>query len=166
MDRFAGNGVADVFAGIGGREAQDMGAREVEAGRSFALRLPAQIGQPLQLRLGDGRPVPAWIRFDPETGAITGAVPPGWKDELTLEVRSRDAAGREQLSHLRLRAADASEAKAAAGKPVPAKEAKAHPAKTAKPAPAKAAFNDQMRQYGKDGFEQQLASWLEGKDHA
>jgi len=151
----------DRFGGI-----QDMGVRALEAGRSFELRLPVQYGQQLQVRLSDGRPLPAWLRFDPETGGITGAVPAGWKAELTLEVRSRDAAGREQISHLQLRPADAGEAKAANGKAAPAKEAKAPPAKPEKPAPAKAAFNDQMRQHGKDGFEQQLAAWLVSEDQA
>ncbi|WP_307729779.1 Ig-like domain-containing protein [Massilia sp. YIM B04103] len=159
VDRFAASGVSEGFSGsaVPGfvlRGFHDMGTRALEQGSSFEIRLPAETPgaratQPaalVRVQLSDGRALPGWLRYDAQAGRIVGKVPPGWQQDLTVEVRSVDEAGHEHVTQLKLRPGAPAEVKAKG--------------EDGKEAPAKAAFNEQLRQYGKDAFEQQLAAWL------
>ncbi|MBB3117620.1 Ig-like domain-containing protein [Pseudoduganella violacea] len=160
-DRFAGG-----TRGLVAREVQDLGTRTLAPGQAFEIRLPAgtlgarsaELAPTIHVQLGDGRPLPLWIRFDAKTGRFLGTFPPGWEEDLLLEVRVQDEAGHEHVTRLQLRSGGAVEAKADGGKPAPGKEA--HGPQEGKAVPAKAALNEQLRQYGKDAFDQQLAAWL------
>ncbi|WP_139842672.1 putative Ig domain-containing protein, partial [Janthinobacterium sp. GW458P] len=106
------------------------------------------------LQTADGRALPAWLHFDPQTGRISGKAPAGWDGELALQVVARDATGQVSVTRLQLKA----DAKAPAR---PEQEG----AKDAA-APAKAALDEQLRQLGQQAFEQQVAAWLAAEDMA
>lgn len=47
----------------------------------------------LSMTLADGRPLPAWLRFDSRSGKVDGTPPPGFAGVLELSVTARDAQG-------------------------------------------------------------------------
>jgi hypothetical protein len=51
----------------------------------------------LEATLADGRPLPAWIVFDPASGAFKVMPPPGLQEEIEVRVIARDAQGREAM---------------------------------------------------------------------
>jgi AAA family ATP:ADP antiporter len=57
----------------------------------------------LAARLADGRPLPAWLRFDPKSRRFTGLPPAGFAEELTVTVVASDVDGLEARSSFRLR---------------------------------------------------------------
>jgi VCBS repeat-containing protein len=79
-----------------------LGDQRWQAGQDGRLQIPAdvfahgvagaQVG--LQLRLADGRPLPAWLRLDPQTGVLEGTPPPGTQGALELRLTARDQQGR------------------------------------------------------------------------
>jgi hypothetical protein len=66
----------------------------VDADPGDVLRLAA--------RLADGRPLPAWLRFDPRERRFSGRAPEGFAGELAIEVRASDVDGLEVASTFRL----------------------------------------------------------------
>jgi AAA family ATP:ADP antiporter len=52
----------------------------------------------LSARLEDGRPLPAWLRFDPKSRAFAGAAPVGYSEELRITVIANDVDGLEATS--------------------------------------------------------------------
>jgi AAA family ATP:ADP antiporter len=58
----------------------------------------------LAARLADGRPLPAWLRFDPKARRFSGRPPVAFVDELTITVVASDVDGLEATSSFRLRA--------------------------------------------------------------
>lgn len=88
----------------------DLGSMAVNAGQRFSIALPANAfsmpdsGAPLVLsaRLANGRPLPAWLSFDPTTGTLSGQVPPGVSSDLLIDVQARDADGNEVKTQLKL----------------------------------------------------------------
>jgi hypothetical protein len=59
----------------------------------------------LAARLADGRPLPAWLRFDPKHRRFTGLPPAAFAEELTITVVASDVDGLEATSSFRLFAA-------------------------------------------------------------
>jgi len=59
----------------------------------------------LAARLADGRPLPAWLQFDPRARRFSGRAPAGFSGELTIEVLASDVDGLEVASSFRLRSA-------------------------------------------------------------
>jgi AAA family ATP:ADP antiporter len=57
----------------------------------------------LAARLADGRPLPAWLRFEARQRRFTGLPPEGMKQELTVLVVASDVDGLEASSSFRLR---------------------------------------------------------------
>lgn len=57
----------------------------------------------LSARLADGRPLPAWLRFDARSARFTGRAPPGLVGDLTIAVVASDVDGLEVASSFRLR---------------------------------------------------------------
>ncbi|WP_313603677.1 DUF4347 domain-containing protein [Comamonas jiangduensis] len=55
----------------------------------------------------DGRPLPAWLKFDARTGQISGTMPPGFQGELTLRLTARDSQGHAVSTVIKLKAGDA-----------------------------------------------------------
>jgi len=47
----------------------------------------------LNATLADGRPLPAWLKFDPSTGRFTGTPPMGFEGTLSFKVSARDSQG-------------------------------------------------------------------------
>ena len=161
QDAFAGSGMADAFPAMGGarlaaRDVADLGIRSLRPGQSFELRLPPALmgAASVALQAADGRALPAWLHFEPQTGRISGKAPAGWDGELALQVVARDAAGQVSVTRLQLK----TDAKAPAR---PEQEG----AKDAA-APAKAALEEQLRELGEQAFEQQVAAWLAAEDMA
>jgi len=80
-------------------------------GRSLEHRVPdeafvdADPGDVLHLaaRLADGRPLPAWLKFDPKARRFSGQAPEGFAEELTITVVASDVDGLEASSNFRLR---------------------------------------------------------------
>jgi AAA family ATP:ADP antiporter len=58
----------------------------------------------LAARLADGRPLPAWLKFDPRTRRFSGQSPATFAEELTVIVVASDVDGLEVASSFRLRA--------------------------------------------------------------
>ena len=56
----------------------------------------------LEARLADGRPLPAWLTFDPVQGTLSGEPPAGVSGELEVEVIARDTEGREARTAFKL----------------------------------------------------------------
>jgi large repetitive protein len=56
----------------------------------------------LDLRLADGRPLPAWIRFDATSGKLLIKAPPGIDGQITLLLVARDTKGHEAATTFRL----------------------------------------------------------------
>ncbi len=54
----------------------------------------------LEARMGDGQPLPEWLKFDPKQGKFTGKVPPGASGVLHLQLVARDARGNEVINNL------------------------------------------------------------------
>jgi len=59
----------------------------------------------LDARLADGRPLPSWLRFDPQSRCFSGRAPAAFAEELTIAVVASDVDGLEVASSFRLRAA-------------------------------------------------------------
>jgi hypothetical protein len=102
-------------------------ATVIEAGHAFSV--PLQGVEVLQANMGDGRPLPAWLVFDPVAGSLSGIAPHDFNGVLVLQLTVRDAQGHVREIPLQL---------SAARTPVPADRATAphdgKPAATAKPA--------------------------------
>jgi AAA family ATP:ADP antiporter len=58
----------------------------------------------LAAQLADGRPLPAWLRFEARSRRFTGLPPTGMVEELTVKVVASDVDGLEASSSFRLRA--------------------------------------------------------------
>ena len=61
----------------------------------------------LHARLADGRPLPAWVRFDMRQHTFTGVVPAAVSEDVTIRVVATDVDGMEASSCFRIRRADA-----------------------------------------------------------
>jgi hypothetical protein len=64
----------------------------------------------LEARMGDGKPLPDWLSFDPGTGRFTGRAPQGVQ-EIEIRVVARDTSGAEAATIVVLRFNAASEVK-------------------------------------------------------
>lgn len=81
-----------------------------ESGARISLTVPADAfahTQPkevvrLAATLQDGRPLPAWVQFNAQTGQFAGEVPSGTTGELRIKVIARDMQGREATSLFRV----------------------------------------------------------------
>ena len=82
----------------------------IESGRNLSLTVPADAfahTQPkevvrLAASLQDGRPLPAWVQFNAQTGQFSAEVPEGMVGELRIKVIARDMAGREATALFRI----------------------------------------------------------------
>jgi hypothetical protein len=82
----------------------------VESGTHLSLTVPADAfahTQPkavvrLAAQLADGRPLPAWVSFNGQTGQFTGDAPPGIRGELRIKIIARDMDGREATALFRV----------------------------------------------------------------
>jgi VCBS repeat-containing protein len=114
-----------------------LGDQRWQAGQDGHLQIPAdvfahgvagaQVG--LQLRLADGRPLPAWLRLDPQTGVLEGTPPPGTQGALELRLIARDQQGRSVDVVFRLEI----------------EAGPARPQAAAEPQPGRAGFSAQLR---------------------
>jgi len=86
----------------------EIGNFSVRAGQAVNIGLPASTfthsdrGESItiEVRLSDGRPLPAWLKFDPVTGTLVGQPPAGVKQVLHVEIIARDSHGNRVSSHL------------------------------------------------------------------
>ncbi len=83
----------------------------------------------VQATLADGRPLPAWLHFDPVAGTLEGTPPAGFHDRLTLRLVLVDADGRVQFLSLDIDPSDQPDAHAP-----PSKDASSQPTASGKPA--------------------------------
>lgn len=82
----------------------------VESGSRLSLVVPADAFAHTQakatVRLAvsqqDGRPLPAWIQFDSQTGTFKGEVPAGQTGEMRIKITARDMQGREATAVFRI----------------------------------------------------------------
>ncbi|MBX3623897.1 MAG: DUF4347 domain-containing protein [Rhizobacter sp.] len=96
-------------AGTSGlRAVPDIGDFSVAAGQPVNIVLPAgtfsssdaSIRVSVEVRLANGQPLPAWLKFDPVNGSFTGQPPAGLNQALSIEVIARDSQGRQATTHL------------------------------------------------------------------
>ncbi len=87
--------IQDLSVRSGGRIDFQLGAD------TFVHGVPGAVLQ-LSARTADGRPLPAWLRFDARTGRFEGVPPPGFSGTLTVQVMARDAQGREALQTFKI----------------------------------------------------------------
>lgn len=79
---------------------------EVAAGEPVRIALPIDVLSTLnrdgpttvEVRLSNGRPLPAWLRYDPVTGTLVGRAPAGLSQKIAIEVVVRDAKGQRAVS--------------------------------------------------------------------
>jgi len=66
-----------------------------QANLSAVVPLPAQLpaGKAPVATTADGKPLPAWLKFDPATGTFNGNPPPGFKGDLKVSVSVPQADG-------------------------------------------------------------------------
>ncbi|MBR8655000.1 hypothetical protein KDH83_16985, partial [Achromobacter sp. Marseille-Q0513] len=97
----------------------------LEPGAALDLRIPSSVfGHTradariqLSLTLEDGRPLPAWIRFDPRSGRLQAEPPRGFAGEIALRLTARDDRGNEASTVFKLSAGrHAAERQAPAGR--------------------------------------------------
>lgn len=87
--------IQDLTVRSGGRIDFQLGAD------TFVHGVPGTVLQ-LSARTADGRPLPAWLRFDARTGRFEGVPPSGFSGTLAVQVMARDAQGREALQTFRI----------------------------------------------------------------
>lgn len=68
---------------------------------AFAHTQPKEVVR-LAATLQDGRPLPAWVQFNAQTGQFSGEVPPGTTGELRIKIIARDMQGREATALFRV----------------------------------------------------------------
>ncbi|TQK04776.1 Ig-like domain-containing protein [Herbaspirillum sp. SJZ107] len=81
-----------------------------ESGHDLSMTIPADAFAHTQpnatVRLvavqQDGRPLPAWVQFNGQTGQFTGDVPKGLQGELKIKLIARDLGGREAVALFRI----------------------------------------------------------------
>jgi len=86
----------------------EIGDFTVRAGEPISIGLPAATfthsdrGETItiEVRLADGRPLPAWLKFDSATGTLSGKAPAGMRQRLNIEVVARDSKGHRASSHI------------------------------------------------------------------
>jgi len=88
-------GVPDQFVDTGSRLSMTVPAD------AFAHTQPKAIVR-LAAVLQDGRPLPAWVQFNGQTGQFTGEVPKGVTGELKIKLIARDLNGREAIALFRI----------------------------------------------------------------
>ncbi|MGQ3050358.1 MAG: DUF4347 domain-containing protein [Roseateles sp.] len=108
----ARGGFIEVSASLGsGLQAMpDIGSFSAPAGQAVNIALPdatfvhsdRSVQVSVEVRLADGRPLPAWLKFDPVTGTISGQPPRGLSQRLAIEVIARDSKGNRATSHLEI----------------------------------------------------------------
>ncbi|RQP23189.1 DUF4347 domain-containing protein [Piscinibacter terrae] len=106
----ARTGFIETGAGTGqGLQAiPEIGAFPVRAGQPVNIALPvstfthSERGEEVtvEVRLANGRPLPAWLKFDPVTGTLSGQPPAGLNQKLDIEVIARDSKGNRASSHI------------------------------------------------------------------
>jgi autotransporter-associated beta strand protein len=87
-----------------------LGDFSIGAGQRVSITLPANAfsvpegsgALALTARQANGRPLPAWLSFDPVSGSFSGQVPPGMSSDLVIEVQARDAEGNQATTRLKL----------------------------------------------------------------
>ncbi|UXH76681.1 DUF4347 domain-containing protein [Roseateles amylovorans] len=87
-----------------------LGGYAAEAGRPLNISLPfsmfthsdkdAQVT--VDVRLANGRPLPAWLRFDPVTGTLVGNPPAGLNQRIVIDVIAMDAKGNRAVSRIEI----------------------------------------------------------------
>jgi hypothetical protein len=102
----------EVGAASGGglQSAPELGNFSTQPGQAVSISLPsatfthsernAQVS--VEVRLANGRPLPAWLKFDPVTGTLSGQPPPGLNQKLSIEIVARDSKGNRANSHLNI----------------------------------------------------------------
>lgn len=113
-------------------------AATVEVGRDglvqFAMPPAASDASAVQTaRLVDGRPLPAWLKFDPVKGTLSGQAPPGFKG-LHVVLTTRDANGNLVQTTVDIDAAEPAAESAPAGPTSEAPQGDAAPRLAARPA--------------------------------
>jgi hypothetical protein len=56
----------------------------------------------VEARMADGSPLPAWLRFDPETGTFMGQPPEDARKPVDVVVTARDSEGNQATTRVRL----------------------------------------------------------------
>ena len=124
----------------------------VEVDASQAVRVVLPIGDfvrndpdnpvTTEVKLVDGKPLPAWLHFDPVRGVLTGRAPKGWSRDMQIEVLTHDGRGHQARSEVKLRFQGAQQASPSGH-------------------PAKVALDDQLAQHGHRAQQLRTAALLQ-----
>jgi fibronectin-binding autotransporter adhesin len=95
-------------SGAGLQSTPEIGSFSAQAGQPVSVSLPSatfthserNVQVSVEVRLADGRPLPAWLKFDPVTGTLSGEPPRGLNQKLSIEVVARDSKGNRATTHL------------------------------------------------------------------
>jgi hypothetical protein len=100
-------GVASSFTAV-----PDLGSVPLGSSGAFQFVLPAatfrhadvnaNASVTLEVRQADGQALPAWVKFDPATGTLSGQAPADFKGTLLLRITARDAEGRTASTQVEL----------------------------------------------------------------
>ncbi len=82
----------------------------IASGEPVRIALPVDLAATLnpdnpttvEVRLSNGRPLPAWLRYDPVTGTLVGKAPAGMNQKISIEFTVRDAKGQRSVSTIEL----------------------------------------------------------------
>lgn len=88
----------------------DVVGTTVSSGQSFNFTLPDDTFThtnpnavvSLSARQANGQPLPSWMRFDPQSGSISGTPPAGIQGNISIQVQARDRQGNEVSTILKL----------------------------------------------------------------
>jgi hypothetical protein len=131
----------------------------------FALPTGAFIAPPgtsitVEARLADGRPLPSWLKFDPESGRFSGEPPPGQREALNVVVIARDTAGHQATLRIQMQFAAPRDSAAHAPGDAPTPSAQqSGQAEHARPA-GKPSLAQQFARYGDEAWQRELNEWL------
>ncbi|GGY14675.1 DUF4347 domain-containing protein [Paludibacterium paludis] len=153
-----GTAFVSLLGGAGGAPMQvvpDLGIHPLVAGQSFSFNLPpgtvlvrgTDAVITIQVRQSNGQPLPAWLKFDAQTGRFSGIPPAGWNRSLSLELTISDQKGHRGVTHMQLKAGSANRAETESAK--------------SKAAAAKPALQEQLSLHGKPAFDELVAQWLQ-----
>lgn len=91
----------------------------------------------------NGRSLPGWMTFNPQTGTFEGQPPPGFKGEVVVKVIARDTDGREAAQIFKIHVGEGTQGKVAP-------QGEGRPQASVKPV-GKLSLTEQLRSMSKDG---------------
>lgn len=147
---------------------------ETNTGKALAYQLPSGLFRhtdaaattSTEATQSDGKPLPAWLKYDSATGKFSGTAPAGAAGVVEIKVIARDNKGREASAQFKIQITEAGEQEQdqpgqAEGKGEPAAGAAPDKGSQRKDAAAgKASLSNQLAQFGRKAGERERAELI------